>query len=131
MTNKKAKKKSNKLLSFENISEPLLDRNLFLKRQLKFTLIAFVFLNFCLGIGMSGYHWIAELNWVSSYHNATMILSGMGEIDKMPSEGAKIFSGSYALFSGVVFLSTIAVLFSPVVHRFLHLMHVEELDDKN
>ncbi len=90
-----------------------------------------VFLAFCLGIGMIGYHRIAALNWVHSYHNATMILSGMGEIDEMPTNAARIFSGSYALFSGVVFLSTIAVLFSPVVHRFLHIMHVEEPEDKS
>lgn len=113
---------------FENISKPLLDVHSFIKRQIKFTLIALLFLAFCLGIGMLGYHFIAGIGWVGAYHNATMILSGMGEIDHMPSDAARIFSGSYALFSGVVFLSTIAVLFAPVVHRFLHVMHVEDPD---
>jgi len=127
---KKRAKKSYSSLSFENVSEPLLEGHLFLKRQLKFTLIAFSFLALCLSIGMIGYHHFAGLEWVPSYHNATMILAGMGEIDKMPDDTAKVFSGSYALFSGVVFLSTIAVLFSPVVHRFLHIMHVEEPGDK-
>ncbi|MEO6133127.1 MAG: hypothetical protein ABIQ02_14895 [Saprospiraceae bacterium] len=126
--NKKKTKQS--VLSFEHVKTPVLDVKLFIRRQIKFTLLAFSFLTLCLGIGVIGYHVFAHLDWISSYHNATMILSGMGEIDKMPSNAAKVFSGSYALFSGVVFLSTIAVLFSPVVHRFLHIMHVEEPQDK-
>ncbi|MEP6793115.1 MAG: hypothetical protein ABJB16_02225 [Saprospiraceae bacterium] len=130
MTKNAAKKSSKAVPLFEHVSMPLLDTRLFIRRQIKFTIIAFCFLALCLGLGMSGYHWIAGLNWVHSYHNATMILSGMGEIDDMPTNAARIFSGSYALFSGVVFLSTIAVLFSPVVHRFLHIMHVEN-DDAN
>ena len=119
-----------KIISFENVNNPLLDTRSFIKRQIIFTLLAGGFLGLCLAIGMIGYHITAHLGWVSSYHNATMILSGMGEIDNMPDNTAKIFSGSYALFSGVVFLSTIAVLFSPVVHRFLHIMHIDEPDEK-
>ncbi len=130
MTKHAAKKSKKEIPPFEHVSMPLLDTDVFIRRQFKFTIIAFSFLALCLLIGMAGYHMFAGLNWVHSYHNATMILSGMGEIDDMPTNAARIFSGSYALFSGVVFLSTIAVLFSPVVHRFLHLMHVENADDK-
>lgn len=114
-----------KIPLFEHTSKPLLDTRSFYQRQLKFMVYAFGFLAFCLGIGMVGYHLSTGMDWVSAYHNATMILSGMGEIDHMPSNAAKIFSGSYALFSGVVFLVTIAVMISPLVHRFLHIMHIE------
>ena len=120
----------NRILPFEHTSKPLLDARSFYQRQLKFMLYAFGFLTICLGIGMVGYHSIAGLDWVSSYHNATMILSGMGEIDHMSTNSAKIFSGTYALLSGVVFLVTIAVMLSPIVHRFLHRLHVEEPDEE-
>ncbi len=120
----------NKILPFEHTSRPVLDARSFYQRQLKFMLYAFSFLTICLGIGMAGYHLIAGLDWVSAYHNATMILSGMGEIDQMPTNAAKIFSGTYALLSGVVFLVTIAVMVSPIVHRFLHRMHVEEPEEE-
>ena len=110
---------------FEHTSKPLLDKRSFYQRQIKFMLYAFGFLGIFLAIGMIGYHWSTGMDWVSAYQNATMILSGMGEIDPTPSSGAKIFSGTYALLSGVVFLSTIAVMFAPVVHRFLHKMHLE------
>ena len=128
MTANTTPKKKNKIL-FEHTSKPLLDVRSFYQRQLKFMLYAFGFLGICLGIGMLGYHILAGFDWVSSYHNASMILSGMGEIDSMPSNAAKIFSGTYALLSGVVFLVTIAVMLSPIVHRFLHHMHVEEPDE--
>lgn len=54
-----------------------------------------------------------------------MILTGMGPIDPMKTDAAKIFAGSYALFSGIAFLSTVAVLLAPVVHRFLHWIHLD------
>ena len=115
---------------FEHTSKPLLDRRSFYQRQIKFILYAFGFLAITLAIGMVGYHVSTGMDWVSAYHNATMILSGMGEIDHMPSDAAKIFSGSYALFSGVVFLSTVAIMFAPAVHRFLHIMHIESTSNE-
>ena len=115
---------------FEHTNTPLLDTRSFYQRQIKFILFAFGFLAICLGIGMTGYHLSTGMDWISAYHNATMILSGMGEIDHMTSNAGKIFSGTYALFSGVVFLVTIAVMISPVVHRFLHRMHIDETDEK-
>lgn len=75
---------------------------------------------------MVGYRYFANLNWVDCFFNASMILTGMGPANAMPDDAAKIFSGCYALFSGIAFLSTVAVLFAPIAHRFLHLMHLDE-----
>lgn len=115
---------------FEHASKPLLDTHSFYQRQIKFIFYAFGFLAVCLGIGMTGYHLSMGMDWISAYHNATMILSGMGEIDHMTNNAAKIFSGTYALFSGVVFLVTIAVMISPIVHRFLHIIQIDEPEEK-
>ena len=62
-----------------------------------------------------------------------MILTGMGPVADMKSDGAKVFSSLYALYSGVAFLSTIAVFFAPIIHRFLHILHFvpEEPDEKS
>ena len=48
----------------------------------------------------------------------------------METDGAKVFSALYALFSGVAFLTFVGVLFAPVYHRFLHKFHLN-LDDKD
>jgi hypothetical protein len=50
----------------------------------------------------------------------------MGPVATIETKGGKIFAGTYALFSGIVFLVVIAIIFAPVVHRFFHKFHIEE-----
>ena len=56
---------------------------------------------------------------------ACMILTGMGPIAEMTSDEAKLSSSFYALYSGIAFLSVTAIFFAPVIHRLLHILHVE------
>ncbi len=76
-------------------------------------------------IGMLGYHSLFNLGWVDSLYNASMILTGMGPVDKAPNNAAKIFASFYAIYSGVTFLTSVAVIISPVVHRFLHRFRID------
>lgn len=76
-------------------------------------------------IGVVGYHYFFNIPWLDSLVNASMILAGMGPVDLATTNGAKIFSSMYAIYSGVAFLTSVAVLFAPVVHRFLHRFHIE------
>ena len=110
---------------FEHKQKPLLPFRAFVSRQLRFTAFALLLILVSLFMGMAGYHGIAGLSWVDAFYNASMILTGMGPVDPMHTTGAKVFAGTYALFSGVVFLSTAAVLLAPVVHRLLHRLHME------
>jgi hypothetical protein len=109
----------------ERIKHPLLPRRLFIRRTLWYAAFSFITLFFSLGMGMLGYHHFAKLPWVDSFLNASMILTGMGPIDPMPNEASKIFAGCYALFSGIAFLSIVAVLFAPILHRIFHVFHLE------
>lgn len=77
-------------------------------------------------IGIVGYHLTADLPWIDSLLNASMILTGMGPIDPMKTDSAKLFASFYALFSGIVFLSSIAVFISPLVHQFMYKLHIDE-----
>src|SRR5660398_80394 len=81
---------------------------------------------FSLAIGVSGYHFFAKLSWIDSLYNASMILTGMGPVAVLPTSAAKIFASFYALFSGIAFLSTVAVIFAPIVHRLMHKMHLKD-----
>jgi N-acyl-L-homoserine lactone synthetase len=76
--------------------------------------------------GIMGYHTIAHLGWVDSLLNASMILTGMGPVDPMKDDAAKLFASAYALFSGVVFLSAVGVLLSPILHRILRSFHIDD-----
>lgn len=92
---------------------------------------ALAVLAFSLGIGVIGYHYFFKISWLDSLVNASMILTGMGPVDKAVTDGAKIFSSLYAIYSGVAFLTSVAMILSPVAHRFLHRFHLDmETGDK-
>lgn len=110
---------------------PLLSGTEFALRIAKNALLGLGLIVVSLGIGVVGYHVTAGLGWVDSLLNASMILTGMGPVDALPSDGAKIFASLYALFSGVAFLTIVAVLMAPLVHRFLHRFHLELADEED
>ncbi|MBA4300296.1 hypothetical protein SAMN03080617_00747 [Algoriphagus alkaliphilus] len=98
----------------------------FLIRLSRFGLFAFSLVVVSVGFGMLGYWFFADLTLIDSFHMASMILTGMGPVSDMTSNGAKLFSSFYALYSGVAFLSITAVFFAPIIHRLLHILHVED-----
>jgi hypothetical protein len=83
-------------------------------------------MGFSLTMGMCGYHFYERLSWLDALLNASMILSGMGPVNDMQTNAGKLFASFYALFSGVVFITSLAVLIAPILHRFLHKFHLEE-----
>lgn len=95
-------------------------RKHFQSKLLRSSLIAFTILLFSLLIGTFGYMYWFQLPWVDGFYNASMILAGMGPVDTAMNDGGKLFASFYAIYSGVAFLSTAAVLMAPVLHRFLH-----------
>jgi hypothetical protein len=110
---------------FEHKKNDLLPRYLFIRRVIRYFIYSLFMIGFALLIGISGYHLFADLDWINSFYNASMILTGMGPVAEMSSIGAKLFSSFYALFSGIAFLSTTAVFFAPIAHRILHTFHIE------
>jgi hypothetical protein len=83
-------------------------------------IVGLLFLLFSLFIGVLGYHHYFSLSWVDAIYNASMILTGMGPVNPAPNNAAKLFASYYAIYSGVAFLTGVAIIFSPVAHRFLH-----------
>src|SRR3954451_15238820 len=65
-------------------------------------------------IGTSGYHWIAGLSWVDALLNASMILGGMGPVDPLRTDAAKVFAAAYALFSGLIFIAVLGIVLAPI-----------------
>ena len=114
------------MLSFEHKKQKIAPPGVFYRRILKNILIATIVIIICLIIGIIGYHYSAGLNWLDSLHNAAMILSGMGLVDPVRSDGGKIFSSFYALFSGVVFITNIGIILAPALHRIFHKLHMED-----
>ena len=115
-----------KIGAFERRHQPLASRRRYLRRLASHAALGAAFIGGALSIGVLGYHFCAGLGWIDAIHNASMILSGMGPVDPMPTTGSKLFASTYAIFSGVVFIGTVGVVLAPVIHRFLHRLHLEE-----
>ncbi len=98
----------------------------FYQRVLKNILLASVIMFVCLAIGIIGYHYTADIPWLDSVHNASMILSGMGPVVEIKTVAGKWFSSFYALFSGVVFITNVGVILAPAMHRMFHRLHIED-----
>lgn len=110
---------------YEHRSQPLLPLRRFLRRMLRHGLLALLVIVISLCIGIAGYHFTEGLPWLDSLLNASMILGGMGPVNELHTNAGKLFASFYALFSGIVFLATAAILIAPVAHRFLHRLHLE------
>lgn len=115
-------------MKLENRKDRLLTTNEYFFRQLKYALISMALVVFSLLIGVLGYRHFANLSWVDSLLNACMILTGMGPVNEMNSESAKLFASFYSLYSGIAFLGICAVFIAPMAHRILHIFHAEEED---
>ncbi len=111
---------------YEHRKQKLVPMATFYQRVLKNILIALIVMAVCLVIGIMGYHYTADIAWLDSLHNASMILSGMGPVVEIKSETGKWFSSFYALFCGVVFITNIGIILAPAIHRLLHRLNVEE-----
>jgi flagellar biosynthesis protein FliR len=118
------------IFGYEHIRKPLASVKQFYQRLLTNAVLAFGIILVSLGIGVWGYISLAHLKFADALLNASMILGGMGPVDIMTTDSSKYFASFYALFSGVVFLSTVAVLFAPVLHRAMHKFHLESESDE-
>ncbi|HAP01002.1 MAG TPA: hypothetical protein DCQ93_03660 [Bacteroidetes bacterium] len=114
------------MFSYEHYKNPLLSSRKFYRRIFTHSVLAFMAIAFSLCVGITGYMYLGKMNFTDALLNSSMILSGMGPVDVLQTDAAKYFASFYALFSGVVFLSTIAVLFAPVLHRLMHRFHLRE-----
>jgi hypothetical protein len=114
---------------YERYDEPLLSLGGFLRRVFLHGMAAIGLLAIPLLVGIVGYMGLASLSPVNAFLNASMILGGMGPVDPLPTDAAKIFAGIYALFAGVFYLVVAGVIIAPFLHRVLHRLHVADGGD--
>lgn len=115
----------------EHKTQAILPFPVFIARMGRFAIFAFGLVAVSVGLGTIGYWYLAKLSWIDSFYMASMILTWMGPVFDMTSDVAKIFSSLFALYSGVAFLSITAVFFAPIIHRLLHILHVEDSSPAN
>jgi Ion channel len=111
---------------FEHRTKPLLPRRAFYGRMARSAGVALIVIVAALGIGMLGYRCFERMSWLDAFANASMILSGMGPFAPLQTDAGKLFAGCYALFSGLMFITSLGIVFAPLFHRFLHKFHLEQ-----
>ena len=116
------------LFQYERRGRPLIGFRSFLVRLAHHGGLAIALIAASLLLGAAGYRWTEGMGWTDAFLNAAMILAGMGPVDRLATEGGKLFATFYALFSGVVFLVAVGVLLAPALHRVLHRFHLDEGD---
>ena len=127
---KRSKKNQQSWLMYERKHEALAPRSVFVKRIIASLVVAFCLILVALLIGIGGYHFLAGFNFVDSLLEASMILGGMGPVNQLPNDGAKVFASIYALFSGLILIALMGIILAPVAHRIMHKFHVDEKDVK-
>jgi hypothetical protein len=105
----------------------LAPRTVFYARFRRAATYALALVAVTLAIGMLGYRALEHMSWLDAFHQAAMLMSGMGPVVDIRSAAGKIFDGVYALFCGVILLASTGLLFAPVIHRILHKFHIEDV----
>jgi hypothetical protein len=125
---RKSKTQAASWWKFERRGDDLAPLSIFIRRMLGSTGLALGLIVISLSVGIACYHFLAGLNFIDSLLEASMILGGMGPVNELHSNGAKIFASIYALYSGLLVLALMGIVLSPIVHRIMHKFHVDEED---
>mgnify|MGYP001766810737 CR=1 FL=1 len=114
-------------MAWEHRTEPLASRRMFAGRMFRQFLLVGGLVAVSLAIGTAGYMMISDLDFVDSFLESSMLMSGAGPLytERSSTNELKMFSSLYALFSTLVVVTTVALLGAPIVHRVLHRLHLE------
>jgi hypothetical protein len=115
---------------YEPRHKPPLTRARFARRLLGHSAVVIGLVVASLALGMWGYIAFEQLSCIDAFLNAAMLMGGMGPVHLPQTEAGKLFAGFYALYAGLVFIVTAALLVSPVLHRLLHRFHWNESSGK-
>ena len=116
---------------YEKLREPLAPMAVFYARLAGNFALVLSMIAVSLAAGMWGYHGFEHMSWIDAYVNAAMILSGMGPLGELHTHAGKLFAGSYALYSGLFLVIAAGLLLAPLLHRFLHNMHLADEDNSD
>ena len=106
----------------QKTTQPLPRSNFIARLLIHFLLSSGVMIG-SLGIGVAGYMYFEHFSWIDAFLNTAMLLGGMGPVNPPATYAGKLFAGTFALYAGLIFIVSGAILITPVVHRVLHVFH--------
>jgi hypothetical protein len=111
---------------FESKHEPLASTSKFVMRLSGCITIGFFFMLTVILIGMLGYRFLENMDWIDAFTNSAMTIADMGLVIPVHTDSGKVFAAIYALLSGLVFFTFVGIVFAPIAHRIIHKFHIGE-----
>jgi hypothetical protein len=111
---------------YETRKQPLLARSGYMRRVLGHAAAALLLIGGSIAIGMAGYMRFEDLSPLDAFLDTAMLLGGMGPVHIPKTDAGKLFAGIFALYAGLVFIATAALVLGPVAHRVLHRFHLDK-----
>jgi hypothetical protein len=118
-------------MAYERLNQPLASQAVYMKRVATNLGMVGSLMLVSLAVGMGGYQQLGPMGWDDAFANASMIMSGMGPLSELKTPVGKVFEGAYALYSGLFLIISASLILGPVVHRFLHRMHLADEDESS
>ena len=110
---------------FERYHEPLISTVQFRLRIMRCVFVSVLLTILTVSMGVVAYHFWEHLSWLDSTVNAVCVMTGIGLTVTLQTTAVKIFTCFYAILSAIMFFSVLAILLSPLFHRFLHRFHLD------
>lgn len=100
----------------------------FFKHFARNFLAALIITSILMTVGMIGFRYFEDNEWVDAYANVTMIISGVGTLTMPKTTAGKFFVGTYSLLGAGIYIVTLGIVFAPVFHWLFRHMQVEDRD---
>ena len=110
---------------FEHYRQPLLPRHKFLLRMARSVIVSLCFLLATIFWGTFSFHAIEGYSLIDAFLNSVMIMTGVGTIGIITTNAGKILTGIYSIISTFIFFAILAIIFTPMLHRVLHRLHLD------
>lgn len=117
-------------LRYERKDQPVVPREVFLRRLGRNATVALSIIGVSLVVGIIGYRTLEGMEWIDAFLESAMLLGGMGPINAPMTVAGKLFAGVYALYSGILVIATAGIILAPIFHRVLHTLHLEDDEDE-
>ena len=118
---------------WEHHTEPMATRRVFAHRMAVQVLFVVGLVGAALLLGTLGYVAISDLDFVDSFLEASLLMSGAGPLytERSSPNSLKLFSSLYALFCTLLVVTMVGVLAAPIIHRTFHRLHLEREDKED
>jgi hypothetical protein len=110
---------------YEHIKQPLLPKKLFYLRMLRSVAVSLLLLLATVFFGTIGFRLIEKYSWIDSALNCVLIMTGVGTVGIVNTGAGKVFTGIYSVISTLIFFTILAIIFTPLLHRLLHKLHLD------